>query len=611
MTGHCPCLIRRGLQLRFIIRGARFRPWKYESRHRKVRPLSAVRAQRLAAHNPQLSERPRAVPGLCHAARRPAGRAPRGGPPANPRVHRPPARPEAGAQLDRAEARGAAVVLQVLRARGSGVPGPGASGGHAQAAQAHPRGADRRGDQQLPRPARGHKRQWGTSQVAGRDTAAPPRRLPGRVAAAGATRSRHARATLRLWLARQRAHGPQPSRQGPARTDVAGPRQGPQGAHRALRLEGRSGAGGLLARAHRAAAQGWHARRPRGGLPELRRAPAGHALGRAHRQEIRGPCEHQLGPAPAFAAPRLCHAPARRWRRSPRHPGASRPQLPFHYAEVHPRLRPAVDGGVRQGAPPRLTSRQAQEKKTPRQILPGVSGLRGRENRASPRAEYRACGRRSRNDARCTVCSRKGAGGLAGGAASRSGRGAASVRFLHSRRSVINVGPQPPRWVESSLYGEAAAILHRAKQAGRRDLCGTHDPRPRLTPAFRRPYNGGFRIASGGFMYAVIRSGGKQYRVAPGETIKVERLAGKVGAKVTFADVLAVHNDEEKLVTGADAAKTKVTGKIVAQARYPKLTVMKYRRTKQYKIVRGHRQDYTAVEVSDIKLSGKGTSDGA
>src|SRR5713226_8323982 len=113
----CALCLRRGLQLRFIIRGARFRPWKYESRHRKVRPLSAVRAQRLAAHHPQLSERPRAVPGLCHAARRPASRAPRGGPPADPRVHRPPARPGAGAQLDCAEARGAAVVVQVLRAR--------------------------------------------------------------------------------------------------------------------------------------------------------------------------------------------------------------------------------------------------------------------------------------------------------------------------------------------------------------------------------------------------------------------------------------------------------------------------------------------------------------
>ena len=103
-------------------------------------------------------------------------------------------------------------------------------------------------------------------------------------------------------------------------------------------------------------------------------------------------------------------------------------------------------------------------------------------------------------------------------------------------------------------------------------------------------------------MYAVIRSGGKQYRVAPGETVKVETLAGKVGGKVTFDDVLAVTTDEKKMVTGADAAKAKVTGKIVSHGRYPKQTVFKYRCIKQYKIVRGHRQNYTAVEVSSIEL---------
>jgi large subunit ribosomal protein L21 len=103
-------------------------------------------------------------------------------------------------------------------------------------------------------------------------------------------------------------------------------------------------------------------------------------------------------------------------------------------------------------------------------------------------------------------------------------------------------------------------------------------------------------------MYAVIRSGGKQYRVAPGDTVKVERLPGKVGGKVTFGDVLAVHTDDKKLVTGAAAAEAKVSGKIVEHGRGPKLTVMKYRKTKQYKIIRGHRQDYTAVEVGDIKL---------
>ncbi len=103
-------------------------------------------------------------------------------------------------------------------------------------------------------------------------------------------------------------------------------------------------------------------------------------------------------------------------------------------------------------------------------------------------------------------------------------------------------------------------------------------------------------------MYAVIRSGNKQYRVAPGDTVRVERMPGKVGAKVTFDDVLAVHTDEKKILTGDNASKAAVTGKIVRQGRGPKLTVFKYRKTKQYKISRGHRQNYTAVEVSDIKL---------
>lgn len=103
-------------------------------------------------------------------------------------------------------------------------------------------------------------------------------------------------------------------------------------------------------------------------------------------------------------------------------------------------------------------------------------------------------------------------------------------------------------------------------------------------------------------MYAVIRSGGKQYRVAPGETIRVEKLEGKVGGKVTFDEVLAVHTDEKKLVAGANASKAKVTGKIVEHGRGTKHLVMKYKTGGQYKITRGHRQAYTAVEVSDIKF---------
>lgn len=103
-------------------------------------------------------------------------------------------------------------------------------------------------------------------------------------------------------------------------------------------------------------------------------------------------------------------------------------------------------------------------------------------------------------------------------------------------------------------------------------------------------------------MYAVIRSGGKQYRVSPGDTIHVERLQGKVGGKVTFDDVLAVRTDDG-VVAGSKAGKAKVTGKIVEHGRHPKVLVMKYKRTNQYKITRGHRQGFTAVQVSDIHLS--------
>jgi large subunit ribosomal protein L21 len=103
-------------------------------------------------------------------------------------------------------------------------------------------------------------------------------------------------------------------------------------------------------------------------------------------------------------------------------------------------------------------------------------------------------------------------------------------------------------------------------------------------------------------MYAVIQTGGKQYRVAPGDTIRIERVAGEVGEKVTFGSVLAIHTDEKKVVLGSDAAKASVTGKIVSQGRAKKLTVLKFKRGGQYKIQRGHRQDYTAVQVGDIKL---------
>ena len=99
-------------------------------------------------------------------------------------------------------------------------------------------------------------------------------------------------------------------------------------------------------------------------------------------------------------------------------------------------------------------------------------------------------------------------------------------------------------------------------------------------------------------MYAVIRSGGKQYRVEPGQVVKVERLEGKPGGKVTFSDVLAISGDN--FLVGEAAEKTKVTGTIVEQGRNKKIRVFKFKKTNQYKILRGHRQNYTAVRVDKI-----------
>ena len=103
-------------------------------------------------------------------------------------------------------------------------------------------------------------------------------------------------------------------------------------------------------------------------------------------------------------------------------------------------------------------------------------------------------------------------------------------------------------------------------------------------------------------MYAVIQTGGKQYRVAPGDTIRIERVSGEIGEKVTFGSVLAVNTDDSKVVLGQDAGKVTVSGKIVAHGRGRKVTVLKYKKGNQYKISRGHRQNYTAVQVNDIKL---------
>jgi large subunit ribosomal protein L21 len=100
-------------------------------------------------------------------------------------------------------------------------------------------------------------------------------------------------------------------------------------------------------------------------------------------------------------------------------------------------------------------------------------------------------------------------------------------------------------------------------------------------------------------MYAVIETGGKQYRVAPGESVEIETLAGEVGAEVEFNRVLAVV-DGEAVKAGPGAAGAVVKGTIAAHGRHPKTLVFKFKRKKQYKRTIGHRQNFTRVTVNEI-----------
>src|SRR5271168_3335811 len=103
-------------------------------------------------------------------------------------------------------------------------------------------------------------------------------------------------------------------------------------------------------------------------------------------------------------------------------------------------------------------------------------------------------------------------------------------------------------------------------------------------------------------MYAVIRAGGKQYRVAPGDVIRVETQDDKDG-KVEFGDVLAVSAEAGSVLPPGSGAF--VTGEVVDHGRGEKILVCHYKRKKQYKKLRGHRQDYTAVRITKIAFDGQ------
>lgn len=101
-------------------------------------------------------------------------------------------------------------------------------------------------------------------------------------------------------------------------------------------------------------------------------------------------------------------------------------------------------------------------------------------------------------------------------------------------------------------------------------------------------------------MYAVIQSGGKQYRVTPGDTIRVESIPAEAGSEVEFGDLLAVTNDAGHLLMGDDIANAKVVATVAGQGRGDKIIVFKFKRKKQYRRTIGHRQNFTELKISQV-----------
>ena len=101
-------------------------------------------------------------------------------------------------------------------------------------------------------------------------------------------------------------------------------------------------------------------------------------------------------------------------------------------------------------------------------------------------------------------------------------------------------------------------------------------------------------------MYAVIKTGGKQYRVAAGEKIKIEQIAADVGQEITIDQVLAVGSGADLVVGSPLVAGASVVATVLAQGRHDKVRIFKMRRRKHYQKRQGHRQAFTELEISAV-----------
>lgn len=104
-------------------------------------------------------------------------------------------------------------------------------------------------------------------------------------------------------------------------------------------------------------------------------------------------------------------------------------------------------------------------------------------------------------------------------------------------------------------------------------------------------------------MFAVIRTGGKQYKVQKDDVVKVEKLEGEAGSKVDLDEVLFVGGDKAAKVGTPLVKGAKVTAEIIAQDRAPKITVFKKKRRQNYRRKKGHRQHITVLRIKDIKTA--------
>ena len=103
-------------------------------------------------------------------------------------------------------------------------------------------------------------------------------------------------------------------------------------------------------------------------------------------------------------------------------------------------------------------------------------------------------------------------------------------------------------------------------------------------------------------MYAIVETGGKQYRVQPGDVIRVERVSGEPGETGELGRVLAVSPEAGTVLTGKDIAGAKVEATILGKGRAKKILVFHYKRKKQYKKTQGHRQDFTELRVDKVTV---------